>query len=33
MSSPRAATSNLGQLLKEELEGRATKLLQEEDKE
>jgi len=33
MSSPRAATSNLGQLLKEELEGRASKLLQEEDKE
>jgi small subunit ribosomal protein S1 len=33
MASPRAATSNLGQLLKEELEGRATRLLQEEDKE
>jgi small subunit ribosomal protein S1 len=33
MSSPRAATSNLGQLLKEELEGRATKLLQEDEKE
>jgi small subunit ribosomal protein S1 len=33
MSSPRAATSNLGQLLKEELEGRATRLGQEDEKE
>jgi small subunit ribosomal protein S1 len=33
VSSPRAATSNLGQLLKEELEGRATRLLQEDEKE
>jgi small subunit ribosomal protein S1 len=33
LSSPRAATSNLGQLLKEELEGRANKLVQEDDKE
>jgi small subunit ribosomal protein S1 len=33
MSSPRAATSNLGQLLKEELEGRATRTGQEDEKE
>lgn len=32
LGSPKAATSNLGQLLKEELEGRASRLLQEEDK-
>jgi small subunit ribosomal protein S1 len=33
MNSAKAATSNLGQLLKEELEGRANKLLGEEEKE